>query len=154
MTINAITHLNFTDGQASDALNFYADVFDGEVLVHTYEEFGMPGGAPDAARLAYGQVAADSGFLIMAYDIPGPASEDDSPAPFTQRVQGVTFTNQPSFVSLRAGSLEETQTLWDKLVVAGKVVEPLAASNWSAGFGMLTDKFGVTWILNVHQDTP
>jgi PhnB protein len=153
MTTNAITHLNFTDGKAREALNFYADVFAGDVLVHTYEEFGMPASAPDAARLAYGQVAADSGFLIMAYDIPSTQSDTISgDATFVRRERGVTFTNQPSFVSLRAGSLDEVQSLWDKLVVDGDVVETLSASNWSAGFGMLTDKFGVTWILNVHQE--
>jgi PhnB protein len=30
------------------------------------------------------------------------------------------------------------------------VIEPLAASAWSAGFGMLTDRFGVTWSLDVR----
>ncbi len=29
------------------------------------------------------------------------------------------------------------------------IVEPLAASAWSAGFGMLTDRFGVTWSISV-----
>lgn len=154
MTINAITHLNFTDGQARAALDFYADVFGGTVLVHTYEEFGMPADAPDATRLAYGQVSADSGFLIMAYDIPGSTTVVDAAAPFVRREHGVTLTNQSSFVSLRAGSLEETRALWDALVLGGHEVEALAASNWSAGFGMLTDKFGVTWILSVHQEAP
>ena len=155
MTIAAIAHLNFYDARAKEALDFYADVFSGTVLVHTYEEFGMPAAAPDAARLAYGQVTADSGFLIMAYDIPGakPTTAATDPA-FVRRDHGVTLTNQSSFVSLRAGSLEEVQGLWDGLVVGGTTVESLAASNWSAGFGMLTDKFGVTWILSVHQDAP
>jgi len=143
MTVNAITHHNFHD-----------EVFSGDVLVHTYEEFGMPAGAPDAARLAYGQVAANSGFLIMAYDIPGGTPDtSSSDRAFVRRENGVTLTNQPTFVSLRAGSLTEVQSLWEKLVVGGDVVENLTASTWSAGFGMLTDKFGVTWILSVHQDS-
>ena len=31
-------------------------------------------------------------------------------------------------------------------------VEPLAASAWSAGFGMLTDRFGVTWSVSVAAE--
>lgn len=152
MTISAIPHLNFHNGRAQAALEFYADVFSGAVLVHTYEEFGMPAEAPDAARLAYGQVTADSGFTIMAYDIPGTKIGADGVGKFVRRENGVTLTNEASFVSLRVGSLEETQTLWNKLVVDGTTVEELSASSWSAGFGMLTDKFGVTWILSVHQE--
>lgn len=153
MTISAVPHLNFHDGRAQAALDFYADVFSGSVLVHTYEEFGMPADAPDAARLAYGQVTADSGFLIMAYDIPGTRIGAAGVGDFVRRENGVTLTNQASFVSLRVGSIDETQALWDKLVVEGTTVEALSASNWSAGFGMLTDKFGVTWILSVHQES-
>lgn len=39
---------------------------------------------------------------------------------------------------------------WNGLAEGGQVVEPLAASAWSPGFGMLTDRFGVTWVLDVQ----
>ena len=38
---------------------------------------------------------------------------------------------------------------WEKLSASASIVEPFAASAWSAGFGMVTDRFGVTWILSV-----
>ncbi|GAB2859472.1 hypothetical protein [Nocardioides pacificus] len=35
------------------------------------------------------------------------------------------------------------------VAVGATIVEPLAASAWAPGFGMLTDRFGVTWVLDV-----
>ncbi|OLT33917.1 hypothetical protein BJF79_34075 [Actinomadura sp. CNU-125] len=43
----------------------------------------------------------------------------------------------------------ELQGYWDALAVDAVIVDPLAASAWSAGFGMLTDRFGVTWSFSV-----
>ncbi|MET9559336.1 MULTISPECIES: hypothetical protein [Streptomyces] len=56
------------------------------------------------------------------------------------------------FVSLRIGSLGEATTLWERLTASGAVVESLASSNWSPGFGIVTDRFGVTWLINVHEE--
>ncbi len=61
----------------------------------------------------------------------------------------MTITDRSFFQSLRADSLAELQPVWDVLADGATVVEPLAASAWSAGFGMLTDRFGVTWVLDV-----
>jgi len=62
---------------------------------------------------------------------------------------GLTLTDQPFFVSIRSDGLTDAQHYWDGLSVGATVIEPLAASAWSAGFGMLTDRFGVTWIVDV-----
>ncbi|MBC7988836.1 MAG: VOC family protein, partial [Luteimonas sp.] len=67
----------------------------------------------------------------------------------THRENGVTITDQPFFVSLRGQTLDEVQGYWDQLSSGSSIIEPLAASAWSPGFGMLTDSFGVTWILDV-----
>lgn len=53
------------------------------------------------------------------------------------------------FVFINADTLEEAQGYWDKLGTDATIVEPLAASAWNAGFGMLTDRFGVTWSVGV-----
>jgi len=62
---------------------------------------------------------------------------------------GLALTDQPFFVSIRSDGLTDAQHYWDGLSVGATVIEPLAASAWSAGFGMLTDRFGVTWIVDV-----
>ena len=67
----------------------------------------------------------------------------------TRRENNATLTDQALFVSINADTLEEAQGYWDKLGTDATIVEPLAASAWNAGFGMLTDRFGVTWSVGV-----
>ncbi|MDA0183183.1 VOC family protein [Solirubrobacter phytolaccae] len=145
MRINATPHLNF-HGDARAALEFYASVFGGLPVIATYGDFGMPKDAPGADRVVFGKVESDAGF---AYDIPGKTDGSPANAGATRRENGVTITDQPFFVSVEGESLTEVQGYWDKLSAGSAIVEPLAASAWSAGFGMLTDRFGVTWVLGV-----
>jgi PhnB protein len=148
MSITTTTHLNFR-GDARAALEFYATVFGGQVTIATYGGFGMPKDAPGADNVVFGQVETEDGFRVMAYDIPGQSGGSASAAGSTRRENGVTVTDQPFFVSVRGETLDEVEAYWQKLSVGASIVEPLAASTWSPGFGMLTDGFGVTWILDV-----
>lgn len=148
MSVTTVTHLNFT-GQAREALAFYASVFGGEAVIRSYADFGMPAELPGSGDVVWGQVLAPSGFAIMAYDIPGSTTPDAAAAPVVRRENGLTITDQPFFVSLSSGSLDELTPLWEGLAAGATVVEPLAASAFSAGFGMLTDRFGVTWTISV-----
>ncbi len=148
MAITTTTHLNFR-GDARAALEFYQSVFGGQLYIATYGDFGMPSEAPDAGRVVFGQVESEDGFRVMAYDVPGQASASSTSAGSTHRENGVTITDQPFFVSVRGETLEEVQGYWARLSAGAAIVEALAASAWSPGFGMLTDSFGVTWILDV-----
>jgi len=145
MTITTTTHLNF-GGDARQALEFYATVFGGQPTIATYGDFGMPREAPGADKVVFGQLETADGFRVMAYDIPGGVAPTTGSA---QRENGVTITDQTFFVSVRGGSLDEVEAYWAALSAGASIVEPLAASAWSPGFGMLTDSFGVTWILDV-----
>lgn len=145
MTITTTTHLNFP-GTARAALEFYRTVFGGDVFATTYGELGMPAELPDAAKVVFGQLQAPNGFRVMAYDIPG---RTDGFGGGTHRENGTTITDQPFFLSLRAESLAEATGYWEGLAEGATIVEPLASSAWSAGFGMLTDRFGVTWVVDV-----
>lgn len=148
MTIATTTHLNFR-GTAREALEFYGTVFGGEVTLATSADFGMPAGVPGADRIVFGQVENAEGFRLMAYDIPG-TSDAEATAGTTSRQNGMTVTDRTFFQSLRADSLDELAGYWDALADGASIVEPLAASAWSPGFGMLTDRFGVTWVLDVR----
>ena len=148
MSITTTTHLNFR-GEARSALEFYQSVFGGQVTIATYGDFGMPSDAPGAENVVFGQVESEHGFRVMAYDIPGQMGGSVDAAGSTHRANGVTLTNQPFFLSVRGETLDEVEGYWAALSVGGTVVEPLAASAWSPGFGMLTDRFGVIWILDV-----
>ena len=82
MSVQAVTHLNFR-GDARQALEFYHSVFGGELVIATYADFGAPQEAPNAAQVVWGQVAADSGFRVMAYDVPMAAHTSQPSAPTT-----------------------------------------------------------------------
>lgn len=147
MSLTTTTHLNF-HGDARAALALYASATGGQVVATTYADLGMPADAPGAYGIVFGLAAADNGFRVMAYDVPGPRAAVGTPGS-TRRENGMTITDQPFFVSVRGDTLDEVRAVWDGLVDGATVVEPLAASAWSPGFGMLTDRFGVTWVLDV-----
>ena len=95
-----------------------------------------------------GQVNAGNGFRIMAYDVPGSAPAAATPAA-TTRENGMTLTGERFFVSVRGETAEEVAALWEKLADGADLIEKYGPSQWAPGFGMLTDRFGVTWILDV-----
>jgi PhnB protein len=71
----------------------------------------------------------------MAYDVPTGLSWDRGDRAF--------------FVSLQSGEAEELSTFWKQLAEGASIEQDLAPSAWSPLYGMLTDKFGVTWALSV-----
>jgi len=148
MTITTTTHLNFR-GDARAALEFYQSVFGGHTVINTYADFGMPAELPGADKVVFGLVAAENGFRVMGYDIPGQSEGSIAGGGSTRRENNTTVTDQAVFVSIGCDGLDELQGYWDALSIGAVVVEPLAASAWSAGFGMLTDRFGVTWSVSV-----
>jgi PhnB protein len=147
MAISTTPHLNF-HGDARAALEFYQSVFGGHLTAIAYGDFGMPKDQPGADKIVWGQVTADNGFRVMAYDVPSQAA----PAPAqtaTTRANGVTLTGERFFVSVRGETVEEVGALWDKLADGADLIEKYAPARWAPAFGMLTDRFGVTWILDV-----
>lgn len=134
MTIQTITHLNFR-GQARAALAFYQAVFGGEATLVTYQDAGNVRDPADADHVMWGQVAADNGFRIMAYDVPAAMPWQPGENAF--------------FVSVRSDTADEIRALWDKLADGAQVVHALAPAPWTPLYGMLKDRFGVTWLLDV-----
>ncbi|MBC8067110.1 MAG: VOC family protein [Deltaproteobacteria bacterium] len=151
MPIKTTTHLNF-HGTARQALELYREVFGGELVAATYGDLGMPKDAPGADKIVFGQIENADGFRVMAYDIPG-ASENDRArtAGTTRRTHGTTTTDRTFFLSVRGETLHEVTRYWNGLADGASIIEHLAPSSWSPGFGMLTDRFGVTWVFDVQN---
>jgi PhnB protein len=53
--------------------------------------------------------------------------------------------------SLRGDTQEEIQALWDKLVDGAAIVQGLAPSSWSPMYGMVKDRFGIAWVVDVVE---
>jgi PhnB protein len=64
----------------------------------------------------------------------------------------------PKFEGISLSVQVKTEAEADKyfagLVEGGEVTMPLAATFWSPKFGMLKDKFGVHWMVNVMVEPP
>lgn len=134
MPVNAVTHINFRS-QAREALAFYHSVFGGGITLVTYSQMDQVQDPADADHIVWGQVAGDNGFKVMAYDVP--ARMPWSPG------------ENAFFVSLRGETSEEITAHWNKLSEGAQVVQPLAPSPWAPLYGMLKDRFGVVWVLDV-----
>ncbi|GAA3595932.1 VOC family protein [Kribbella ginsengisoli] len=147
MSVQTVAHLNF-HGEAREALEFYASVFGGDLTIATYGDFGLPKELPDAGKVVFGQVAGGNGFQLMAYDVPGETTPA-TPAPSTHRANGTTITTEKFFLSVRGDTIDEVTAYWKALSEGATVIENLAPARWAPAFGMLTDRFGITWIIDV-----
>ena len=135
MPITSVTHLNFR-GDARAALTFYQAVFGGDQVVATYNDAHAVTNMDEADQVIWGQVVSEHGFHIMAYDVPSAKAWTPGETPF--------------FVSVRGDDAEEITGYWDRLSDGATVVQPLGPSGFSPLYGMLKDRFGVTWILDVQ----
>ena len=135
--LTSTTHVNFR-GDARAALEFYRDVFDGELTVITYGAMNAAQRPEEADLIMWGQVTAPSGFAIMAYDVSADRPYDKGIAPF--------------FESVRGKRVEDVTPVWEKLSDGAVIVQDLKPSPWAPAYGMLTDRFGVTWVIDVAAD--
>lgn len=139
MSIRTVIHLNFS-GNARAALAFYHGVFNGEQTLITYAQAGLAHDASDPDHIIWGQVTGEDGIALMAYDVQAGRAWHPGDKAF--------------YVSLRGDDAETIRSLWDKLTDGAHVLQPLAPSQWSPLYGMLRDRFGVTWVVDVSVPYP
>jgi PhnB protein len=139
MSVTTTTHLNFR-GQARAALEHYRDVFGGDLVVTTHAQVYGTTDPAEAELVAWGQVSSAQGFRVMAFDVPAARPYDPGVAAF--------------FVSVRGTDPDELRGCWDRLADGATVLAPLEPAGWSPLYGMLTDRFGVTWVLDLEVAWP
>ena len=128
----------FFNGNCEEAMNYYKKCLGGEIVsVMSFGESNMP--IPEEAknRIMHAELKADN-IYIMASD----------GTPDKQVTIGDNYS-----LSINCTSEEEQENVFNKLVSGGKVTMPLQDTFWGAKFGMLTDKFGINWILNFNKRT-
>lgn len=163
MSITATAHLNFR-GNAREALEFYQSIFGGRLMIATYGQFGVPQDDPDGGPVTFGPIAADSpdvdhvafgvvigdnGFRMAAYDVFGSTGDGVAgTSPGTRRRTGGLTHDESMFLLLNGDTFAEVSLLWNALSDGATVIAPLVADSASP-YGMLTDRFGVTWVFGV-----
>lgn len=134
MSVSVVPHINLR-GQARAALNFYQSVFGGEVALITYADAHAVRHPQDADHLMWGQVRAADGFQVMAYDVPADTAWQPGENAY--------------FICAGCGTAQQATERWAGLADGATILQPLAPAQWAPLYGMLKDKFGVTWVINV-----
>jgi len=128
-------YISFQD-QARAAMEFYQGVFGGELRVDTFEAFpDMVQDPADRSRVMHAQLETPDGFVLMAADTP-------SGMPYV-RPAGVA-------VSVSGDDEAALQEYWDKLSDGGSITMPFEIPPWGGRFGMLTDRFGIDWMVALN----
>ena len=123
------------ESDARQAMEYYRDVFGGELRMNTFGEFGQPD-SPDASKIMHAQLETDRGFTLMASDTPAGM----------QRNPGDNIS-----ISLSGDDADTLRGYWEKLSDGGTVTMPLEKQMWGDEFGMCTDRFGIAWMVNITQ---
>lgn len=126
-------YLNFKDN-AREALEFYHSVFGGELNVSTFADYGSSESPADADKIMHGQLTTEAGQTLMAADTP--SSMKYTPA------AGISL-------SLSGDDDATLRRYWDGLAAGGSIVQPLEVAPWGDAFGMLVDRFGISWLVNI-----
>jgi PhnB protein len=127
-------YLNF-NGDARQAMEFYAQVFGGKLTLNTFGQFGHAEG-PDADRIMHAMLETDAGYTLMAADV---TSEMEH-----QPVAGVSM-------SLSGDDGDALRGYFAKLAEGGTITMPMEKQVWGDEFGMCVDRFGVPWMVNVNS---
>jgi PhnB protein len=128
----------FFDGRCEDAVEFYQQALGAKVdTLMRYRESPEP--------LSLGEARSEFDDKIMHAslrigDATIMASDDCTPAPKAHGGYSL---------SLNVPDAATAERMFAKLGEGGTVQMPLGKTFWSPCFGMLTDRFGVAWMLNV-----
>ncbi|HEX9774375.1 MAG TPA: VOC family protein [Actinomycetota bacterium] len=122
-------------GNAKEAMEFYQAVFGGELAVNTFGEYGEQDPAV-AGRIMHARLDTDRGFTLMASDSP--------PGMEIQAGNNIA-------VSLSGEDADDLGGYWEKLSAGGDVQMPLEKQVWGDTFGMCTDRFGISWMVNITE---
>ncbi|MGI5841223.1 MAG: VOC family protein [Patescibacteria group bacterium] len=128
-------YISFKDN-AREAMEFYQSVFGGKLEINTYKEFDASEDPSEDNKIMHSMLEADNGITFMAADTPN--SMEYRPG------------NNIS-ISLSGDNEQELQSYWEKLSKGATIQEPLEKAPWGDTFGMLRDKFGVEWLVNIAQ---
>jgi PhnB protein len=134
-------YLNF-NGNCEDAFNFYKSIFGGE-----FSYFSRFGEVPDSyeykATEAYNNRIMHIALPIGNSVLMGSDCHEDQAESF---VLGNNFS-----VSITADSKEDVDRIFKGLLEGGVITMPVNSTYWGDYFGMLTDKFGVNWMISFPE---
>ncbi|MBC9911825.1 VOC family protein [Chitinophaga varians] len=134
-------YLNFS-GNCEDAFNFYKSVFGGDFAVVMRFSDSPPEYAPaenEKNKIMHVSLPIGNGSVLMGSDVP-------------EHMGGAVTSGTNFAIAITADSEADADKLFGGLSAGGNATMPMAKQFWGSYFGMLTDKFGVSWM--VSYDAP
>ncbi|MFV0389389.1 MAG: VOC family protein [Pyrinomonadaceae bacterium] len=136
---NANVYLSF-NGTCEEAFEFYKSIFGGKfAAIARYsempesDEYFIPAG--ELSRLMHVSLVINESTVLMGSDVV--SEHKDS------LLEGNNFA-----ISINAESKEEADKLFAALSAGGVQKMIMQPTFWGSYFGMLTDKFGINWMIN------
>lgn len=126
-------YISFKDN-ARQAMEFYHSVFGGKLTMNTFAEFNATEDPAEADKIMHAMLEAENGIVFMGADTPS-----------------VMEYNPGSNISISLSGDNEAELsgYYEKLAAGGQVIEPLVKAPWGDTFGMLKDRFGIEWMVNI-----
>lgn len=118
------------EGNCAEAMDFYASVLGGTPTVNTFRESGM-----EADGVMHAALETPSGFHLFASD----TMEGMGPVQHGNNVQ----------ISLSGDDAEALRSYWEGLSQGGQVLVPLERQMWGDDYGLVIDRFGIQWHVNI-----
>jgi len=120
-------------GNAEEALNFYKEVLNGEVvMLSRYGDSPVPADEDYKQKIIHARLVFGENMIMISDTFKGNA----------------VHTNGNIQLSVDVPDKLQLETVFGKMAAGGKIVMPLQDQFWGATFGMLQDKFGVNCMFN------
>jgi PhnB protein len=134
MELDPYLHFN---GNCEEALNFYAHIFGGNIADLRYVA-----GSPLEPKLPAGAGAKVMHARFISPTLHFMAADRMMPG----QVQGSRVS-----LALATRDAHDAERVFNELAEGGKIIQAFGDMFWGAKFGMLTDKFGIDWMVNCDK---
>lgn len=131
-------YISFKDN-ARAAMEFYQSVFGGKLDMNTFKEWHASDDPSEDDKIMHAMLVADNGITFMAADTPNSMEYQEG-----------------SNIGMSLSGEDEAQLrdYFEKLSAGGEIQQPLEKAPWGDSFGMLVDKFGIRWMVNITAPKP
>ncbi len=126
-------YLSFKDN-AREAMTFYHSVFGGNLTLNTFKEFGSSQNPSEDNNIMHAMLEVENGITLMGSDTPSHMEY---------------HPGSNGSISLSGDNEGELSGYWQKLSAGATIMQPMEKAPWGDTFGMLADKFGITWLVNI-----
>ena len=133
------------NGNCLQAFNFYQSIFGGDFAAISYfkdmpDDLDFKISDADKDKVMHVSLSIGGASVLMGSDTCGDMTNDFN--------QGNNFS-----VSINTDSQADADHLFNELSTGGQITMPMNKTFWGSYFGMLSDQFGVQWMVSFDDST-